>query len=249
MNGDTSPKELDRDHQQTFLGIASDDDPLHVRERPAGDAHALPTAQIGMRHHRGATRDDLPDRFDLRVRDDGELVPAIAENAHEPAGPAQREIARFVDRMTKEDIPAEEGNARQPSNATTSAPRLDRGKEGGEPERGELIMDDLLAIAARPENVPALRHGFGVGVCQGFAPFGLFPVRRGRPTIVQHVCRVARPLELHVPLRRRPLASAGSDASPAPVATVGEEALHDAFRWRAAVRAACGVPGGVAVVE
>ena len=41
---------------------------------------------------------------------------------------------------------------------------------------GELIMDGLLAIAARPENVPTMRHGFGASISQGFAPFGLHPV-------------------------------------------------------------------------
>ena len=176
MNGDAAPKEVDGHDQQPLLRIASNHDPLHVRERPARDAHALSQTQIGMRHHRGVTRDDFPDRFNLGVRDDGEAVPAIAENAHQPAGLAQREVARFVDRMTKEHVAAEERNAGQASDAATPTPRLDGGEKQREPVRGELVMDDLLAVTARPENVPAKHHGFHSSFCQGFAPFGPFPI-------------------------------------------------------------------------
>ncbi len=176
MNGHAAPQEVDGHHQQSLLGIASDHDPLHVRERPTRDAHALSPAQIGMRHHGGPTGDNLPDRFDLGVGDDGELIPAVAENAHQPARLAEREIAGFVDGMTKEHIATEERHAHEASSAATPAPRLDRREEQGEPVRGELIMDDLLAITARPENVPTMRYGFGGSISQGFAPFDLFPV-------------------------------------------------------------------------
>jgi hypothetical protein len=83
--------------------------------------------------------------------------------------------------MTKENVAAEERNTDEPSNAAPPTPRLDRGEERGKAVRGELIMDELLAVTVRPENVPTIHHGFG-GIGQGFAPFGLFPVPGARPT-------------------------------------------------------------------
>src|SRR5438876_378566 len=131
MNGHAATQEVDGHHQQSLLGITSDHDALYVRKRSTRDAHALPSAQIGVRHHRGPTRDDLPDRFDLGVRDDGELVPAVAENAHQPARLAEREIAGLVDGMTKEHVATEERYAHEASGTATPAPRLNRRQEQG----------------------------------------------------------------------------------------------------------------------
>ena len=64
-------------------------------------------------------------------------------------------------------------DAREASDPAASGPRLDRGKEQIEAFGGQLVTDELLAIAVGPKDAPAWDHRFRNDFWQGFAPFGL----------------------------------------------------------------------------
>ena len=133
--------------------------------------------------------DNSSNALDFRVGDGLEPVPALAEQAHESARPVDLEIARLVHRVTQEEIASEERDAREPPDPTPSTPRLDGGEEHLKALRGELIRDELLAIAAGPQDAPARGHRFHRDLCQGFAPFGLRPSLGARPTLSASVTR------------------------------------------------------------
>jgi hypothetical protein len=78
--------------------------------------------------------------------------------------------------MSKKEVSAEQGDAREATDPATSGPRLYRGKEQVEALGGELVTDELLAIAVRPQDAPARDHRVRDDFWQGFAPFGLHPV-------------------------------------------------------------------------
>ena len=182
LDGNAASQEIDRDHQQALLGVHSNHDSLDVGERPTRDSHTLPFAKIGMRQHRQAGADEALDRLDLRIGDDLEPVPALAEDANEAARLAHLEVSRLVDPVAQEEIAAKQGHARQASSSTTPRPGLHRRQEQVEALRDELVIDQLLAVAVRPEDTPARdHHTAGHRLWQGFAPFGLIPFWDARP--------------------------------------------------------------------
>src|SRR2546422_7288425 len=69
----------------------------------------------------------------------------------------------------------EHRDARKAPDSAAARPRLDDREERVKTLRGELVMDELIAIAVRPQNVPARGHRFHNGFWQGFAPFGPHP--------------------------------------------------------------------------
>src|SRR3989442_3134122 len=175
LDGDAAPKEVDRHDEEAFLGISSDQDAFHVSERPVGDAHALPYPQIGIGKDREVGVDNLLDRFDLRIGNDLEPVPPLAEHPHQAACLVNLEVACLVDRVTQEEITSEERNGAADPHPTASRPCLGRRQEEVKALRSELVANELLAIAARPEDAPGRGHRVPSGFQQGFAPLVSVP--------------------------------------------------------------------------
>src|SRR5262249_38580255 len=142
----------------------------------------------GIRTHRQPTILHALDRVDLDVRDDREMVPSLSQHIDYTADFAHLEIAGLVDRMAEKQIAGKHGDTDQTSDARAPGPRGDLGEKDVEPLRGQLIVDELLAVAMRPQHVPAPT---GVSLpadrsrtivrCQGFAPFGWPPLPRAHP--------------------------------------------------------------------
>ena len=191
MDGHTALQEVDGDYEETFLRIRSDENPLHVGEWPPRDAHPLPFAEIRVGKDRKTRSEESLNRLDLRIGDHSELVPALPKDAHEPARLVDLEIARLVHRMSQKEVSAEQRDAREAPDPAASGPRLDRGKEQIEALGGELVTDQLLAIAVRPKDAPARDHRFRDDFWQGFAPFGLPPVLGYETNHSSLLCRAA----------------------------------------------------------
>src|SRR2546428_19901 len=175
MDSHTALQLIDRDHEETLLWVHADQDALHVGEWSPGDAHPLPLPEIRVGKDRVAGVEKSLDRLDLRIRDDGELVPALPEDAHQPARLVDLEIACLVHRVAQEEIAPEHRDARAAPDPAAARPRLDDGEEQIKALLGELVMDEALAIAVRPQDVPARDHRICDDFWQGFAPFGLHP--------------------------------------------------------------------------
>src|SRR3989454_2584148 len=180
MDGDTALKEVHRDHEKALLGIRSDYDAFHVGERPTRDAHPLAFPEIRVGKDREVGVEELLNRRDFRIWDGVESVPALPENAHQPARLVRLEIARLVHHVAQEEVSPKERDARETSDSATSAPRLDGGEEHVKALCRELVIAELLTIAAGPKDTPGRGHRFRNEFWQGFAPFGLHPFLRVR---------------------------------------------------------------------
>src|SRR5436189_254732 len=123
LDGDAALEKVDRDHQEPFLGAHADDHPLDVGERPTRDTHALPFAEIRVGEDREAGVNEPFNVLDLRIRDGVESVPALSEDAHEPARLVDLEVARPVHHVAQEEVSSEQRDARE---APDSAPSGDR---------------------------------------------------------------------------------------------------------------------------
>src|SRR5205823_5671364 len=168
MDGDAALEKVDRDHQEPFLGAHTDHNPLDVGERPTRDTHALPFPEIWIGKDREAGRDEFLNGLDLRIGDGVEAVPALPEEAHEPARLVDFEVARLVHRVAQEEIAREHRDAREAPDSAPSGPRLDGGEEQVKALRGELVIDELLAVAVGPEDPPARGHRSCNEFRQGF---------------------------------------------------------------------------------
>src|SRR2546422_1086507 len=192
MDGDTALKEVHRDHEKALLGIRSDYDAFHVGERPTRDAHPLALPEIRVGKDREAGVDKFLNGLDFGIGNGVESVPALPEDAHQPARLVGLEIARLVHHVAQEEVSPEERDARETSDSATSAPRLDGGEEYVKALRGELVIDELLTIAAGPKDTPGRGHRFRNDFWQGFAPFGLDPFLRVRDQLlITYVRRAA----------------------------------------------------------
>src|SRR5437016_5580640 len=191
LDGDAPTKEVDRNHQEALLGIRSHEDPLYVGEGAASDTHPLPLPKVRVGEDRNAGLDESLNRLDFCIGDGVESIPALTDHAHEPACLADLEVARLVHRVAQEEIAPEQRDARAMPHPATSGPRLDGGEERLEAFRGDLVIDELLAVAVGPKDAPARHHRLRGDLWQGFAPFGLrpslgcetnneFPLPRGR---------------------------------------------------------------------
>src|SRR2546430_9355721 len=178
MDGDTALKEVHRDHEKALLGIRSDYDAFHVSERPTRDAHPLALPEIRVGKDRQAGVDGFLNGLDFGIGNGVGSVPALPEDAHQPARLVRLEIARLVHHVAQEEVSPEERDARETSDSAPSAPRLDGGEKHVKALRGELAIDELLTIAAGPKDAPGRGHRFPTDFCQGFAPFGLNPFLR-----------------------------------------------------------------------
>src|SRR5256885_9169199 len=123
MDGDTALKEVHRDHEKALLGIRSDYDAFHVGERPTRDAHPLALPEIRVGQDREAGVDDFLNGLDFGIGNGVEPVPALPEDAHQPARLVRLEIARLVHHVAQEEVSPEERDAREPSDSATYANR------------------------------------------------------------------------------------------------------------------------------
>src|SRR5437867_6624623 len=160
LDGDAAPQEVDRDHQEPFLGAHADDHPLDVGERRTRDTHALRLAEIRVGEDREAGVNEPFNVLDLRIGDGVESVPALSEDAHEPARLVDLEVARLVHHVAQEEVSSEQRDAREAPDSAPSAPRLDGGQAQVKALRGKLVRDELPAVAVGPEDPPARGHGF-----------------------------------------------------------------------------------------
>src|SRR5881397_1247860 len=191
MDGDTALKEVHRDHEKALLGIRSDYDAFHVGERPTRDAHPLALTEIRVGKDREAGVDKFLNGLDFGIGNGVEPVPALPEDAHQPARLVRLEIARLVHHVAQEEVSPEERDAIETSDSATSAPRLDGGEEHVKALRGELVIDELLTVAASPKDAPGRGHRFRNDFWQGFAPFGLHPFLRVRDQLLTTYLRRA----------------------------------------------------------
>src|SRR5437899_6979627 len=175
MTGDIALEEVQRDHEKALLGIRSDYDAFHVGERPTRDAHPLALPEIRVGKDREARVDKFLNGLDFGIGNGVKSVPALPEYAHQHARLVGLEVPRLVHHVAQEEVSPEERDARETSDSATSAPRLDGGEEEIKALRGELVMDELLTIAAGPKDPPGRGHRFRNDFWQGFAPFGLHP--------------------------------------------------------------------------
>src|SRR5439155_27290073 len=117
----------------------------------------------------------------FRIRHDVELVPALPEQTYQAARLADLEIAHLVHHVAQKEVAPEHRHAPESANSAAPPPAFERGQQHVEALRSELVVDELLAVAVRPQHVPALlsRDRFQ----QGFAPFGLLTLSRVRPIV------------------------------------------------------------------
>src|SRR5438093_335124 len=151
MDGDAAPQEADRHHQEPVLWIASDYDPLDIGQRSTSYPHPLAFPEIRIGKDREVAAHESLDRHDLRIGDDLEPVPPLAEHPHQPACLAHLEVGCLIDCVTQEEIASEERNGSADPDPTASRPCLGRRQEEVKALRSELIAHQLLAIAARSE--------------------------------------------------------------------------------------------------
>ena len=154
--------------------MSAHQEPLDVGERTVSDAYSLPFAEIRIREDRKIGANQPLNGVDLRIWDGVEPVPRFAEHPHHPARLADLQVGQLVDGVAHEKISSEQRNASTHPNPSPSRPRVGGRKEQVESLRRELVVDELLAIAARPENAPAWDPEALSDFRQGFAPFG-FP--------------------------------------------------------------------------
>src|SRR5207302_6306366 len=164
------------DDEEAFFRTPSDYDPLHVGARPPGDPHPLPFPEIGIGKDREAAMEEFSDRLDFRIGHGVEMVPALPEDAHQPPRLVDLEVARFVHRVVQEEVSPEQRDARETPDSATSGPRLDGGKERVKALRGELVRNELLAVAVGPQNPPKRGHRCRNDFWQRVAPRGLRPL-------------------------------------------------------------------------
>jgi hypothetical protein len=117
--------------------------------------------------------DDPLNRIDLVVGDRREAGPAVFENAHDPARLENLDVTFLVHPVADEEVAGEHRDADEPLLASALRPDAHRRQKRVESLRGELIGDQLLAVAVGPDRVPGFVCCCRSGNCQGFAPFGL----------------------------------------------------------------------------
>ena len=164
MDGGAALEQIHRDHEKPLLGIPADQDAFHVGQRPLSDPHPLPFTQIGIGENRQLGADEPLNGVDLPIRNDLELVPALPEQPHEAARLTDFEVAGLVHGVAEEEIAAEQGRALTAPHAATSRPRLDGGQEQVEALHRELVVYQLLAVAARPQDTPGWGHRLSTGL-------------------------------------------------------------------------------------
>src|SRR5207244_13183800 len=103
MDGDTALTEDHRDHEKALLGIRSDYDAFHVGERPTRDAHPLALPEIRVGKDREAGVDDFLNGLDFGIGNGVEPVPALPEDAHQPARLVRLALARLVPPVALEE--------------------------------------------------------------------------------------------------------------------------------------------------
>src|SRR5947208_7785813 len=151
----TARHELDREDQQALVRPGPNEDALHVGHGPAGDAHALPFLQEGVGQRRQPAVHDPLDGVDLARRHRRATLPAVAEDRHQAPRLAHFDIAPLVQRVVQEQIAREHRHPADAAPARPPRPQLEGRQEDVEAPADELIVNELLAVAARPEHVPA----------------------------------------------------------------------------------------------
>ncbi len=197
LHRDTTTKEVDRDHQQAFVGVFPDQHPLDIGQRAADDPHPLAVPKVGVGKDREASPKDLPNGTDITVGDDVQPIPPLTEDANETPRLADFQVAGLVDRVAEEDIPSEQRNTRDEPDPTAPAPGIDGRQKHLEPQTREPVMNQLFAIALGPQHMPTDVRGdtarwplitrfvlndINGRFCQGFAPLGPSSSCKPRPT-------------------------------------------------------------------
>lgn len=158
----------------------------------------LALAQIGMGQDGHAGAHDPPKHFDLAFGNDGQPVPSFPKDADEPSHLPHLDVALLVEGVAEEEISGKHRDARETPEPASRGPRLDLRQKRPEPLGGQLVGDELLAVAARPQRVPAGRSRGRVFRLlrprllqvlsdhravrwQGFAPFGSEPLSEAEP--------------------------------------------------------------------
>src|SRR6266850_3698885 len=154
LDRDAAVNELNRQHQQSLPGLGADEDALDVGQRTVHDAHALAFAQVRVGRDRQARLHQTLDRLDLAVRHDGAALPAVAEDTHEAARLAHLRVAPLVEGVPQEHVAGEHRHATPSAHAAAPGPDFDGGQEQAESLGGQLVADELLAVAACPQDVP-----------------------------------------------------------------------------------------------
>src|SRR2546427_9089316 len=104
MDSHTALQQIDRDHEETLLWVHADQDALHVGEWSPGDAHPLPLPEIRVGKDRVAGVEKSLDRLDLRIRDDGELVPRSEEHTSELQSQANLVCRLLLEKKKKKKV-------------------------------------------------------------------------------------------------------------------------------------------------
>ena len=94
------------------------------------------------------------DRFDLSSRHDLQAIPAFTEHADQSPHFADLEVARLVHCVVQEEIAGKHGACGKAPGTELSGPDADLGKKSVKSLGGELVVDQLLGVAMRPEHVP-----------------------------------------------------------------------------------------------
>src|SRR5438093_1290006 len=154
LDRDAPMNQLNGEHQQPLAGFRADENALHVRHRTVHDAHTLALTEVRVRGDWQARLHQPLDRFDLAIGHHGPLLPTVAEDGHEAARLAHLRVAPLVEGMLQEDVAREHRRAIPATHTSAPGPHVEAGQEHAKALGGELIADELLAVAPRPQHVP-----------------------------------------------------------------------------------------------
>src|SRR5438309_7043263 len=158
LDRDAAPEQINGEDEEPFVGLLPHQDALYVGERPASDADTLAFAQVRVRKHGEASLQRRLNRLDLIVRNLGQAVPSLSQDAHEPPHLAYLDVTRLVQRVAEEEVAGKHGDLDTMADAGTPRPYIDGRQECVKPRRGELIPNQPLTVTPRPEGVPSRDH-------------------------------------------------------------------------------------------
>ena len=180
LHGYAPQEQLYGENQKVLGWLDLHEQAFNTGKRATADLHALPFTQIWMWEDRQFRPKNPLNRLHLRVVDHCGPVPSFSKDSDYSPGLQNLDVALPVQDVTHEQITGEHrGNDRMP-NATSLRPGRHHRQEDVKPLRDQMLLDEPLAVAVRPERKPSGVCGGSFSVIrrngaidwQGFVPFG-----------------------------------------------------------------------------
>ena len=86
------------------MNLVVEEDPFDAFERSLSNPDAVPLSQVRVRQDRQPRVQHLSNGHNLRVGNDRWSIPPLAEDSNQPVGLQDLDVARFVQRVSEEEI-------------------------------------------------------------------------------------------------------------------------------------------------